>query len=171
VEAPDPHPADARPQALSAWDASACAHPDAAADEAHRYLRRQRQREAVVEKLAGQVLDAQARDGKFRRLELQAAPGVELAALALCTLGAGQSVEQSCAELEAAEQPDALKQEPMAARSPRPQEALQQAEPVPQAAELRDAAEALQLATRKLAALRRAQEAQPRPAYRQRMAA
>jgi len=39
VEAPDPRPADALLQAPIAWDASACAHPDATADAVHRELR------------------------------------------------------------------------------------------------------------------------------------
>jgi hypothetical protein len=171
VEAPDLRPADVRPQALSAWDASVCVHPDAAADEAHLRLHHRRQRVAVVEKLAGREQDAQVPDGKFRRLELQAAPEAELAAPALCTPDVARSAERSCAAPEAAEQPDALKQEPRAERSPKPPEAHSQREPVPQAAQQRAAPEVRQPATRKLAALLLAQEAQPQPAYRQRTAA
>jgi hypothetical protein len=96
---------------------------------------------------------------------------VELAAPALCTLDVARSVERSCAALEEVEQPDALTQEPRAERLPKPPEAHLQREPVRQAAQPRAAPAVRQLAMRKLAALLLAQEAQPRPAYRQRTAA
>jgi hypothetical protein len=167
VEAPDLHPADAHPQARSAWDASVCAHPDAAADEARLYLRHRRQREAGVEKLAGRERDVRAQDGKFRRLELQAAPAAELAAPALCKLDVARSVGRSCAELEEAEQPDALKQEPRAEHSRKPPQSRLQAEPAQQKAAPRAVPAGRQPATRKPAALQPAQEAQPQPVYRQ----
>jgi len=164
---------DARPLVLSAWDASVCVRPDAAADEAHLHLRSLRQREAVVEKLAGRARDAQVPDGKFRRLELQAVPEAEAEpdAPALCTPAVARFAERSCAAPEEAEQPDALTQEPRAERLPKPPEAHLQREPVRQAAQPRAAPAVRQLAMRKLAALLLAQEAQPRPAYRQRTAA
>jgi hypothetical protein len=111
------------------------------------------------------------RDGTSRRLELQAAPEAEPDVPALCTLAVARSAERSYAAPEAVEQPGALKQEPQAERSPKPPEAHPQMEPVPLAAVPRAEPAVLQLATRKLAALLPAQEAQPQPAYRQRTAA
>jgi len=131
VEALDPHPADALPQALNASDALACAHQDAAVDAVHPELRPPSADDA--EKWVDRARDARVRDGTFRRLELQAAPSAGLAVPAPCTLAVARFGERSCAAPGAAEQPDAPKQEPLAERPPKPPEALQRLEPAPRA--------------------------------------
>jgi hypothetical protein len=103
----------ARPQALSAWDASACVHRDATVDVAHRELRPPLA--DGVERSAAQARDAQVRDAMCRQLELQAVPEAEQDAAEPYTRGAARSAERSCAAL-AAEQLDAPQPEPMAER-------------------------------------------------------
>jgi len=127
VEAPDPHPADALPPATAAWDASASARPDAAADAAVLPP----QPAGGAEKLAGRALDVQVRDASCRRLDPRAAPAAGRAAEEPCTPAVARFAERSCAALEVAEQPDAPQSEPLTERSPKPPEALPRKEPVP----------------------------------------
>jgi len=72
--------------------------------------------------LAGRARDVPAPDAPRRRSALQAAPAAEPDAAELCTPGVVPSAERSCAASEAAQLPDAPV--PLAARSPKPPEAL-----------------------------------------------
>jgi hypothetical protein len=130
VEVPDPRPADALPQATAAWDASASARPDAAADAAG--LRPQPADGA--EKWAARVPAVQEQDDSRHQLEPQAAPAAVPAAAEPCTPVVARFAEQSCAVLEAEEPTDVLLWEPMAERSPKSWEALPGMESVPPAA-------------------------------------
>jgi hypothetical protein len=118
VEAPVQHPADAPPQATAAWDASAFARPDAAADAVHREVRPLPADDA--EKSADRVRDALARDA-CRRSAHQAAPASEPHVEELCTPAGARSAERSCAAPEAPEPLDAPSWEPPVERSPKPQ--------------------------------------------------
>jgi hypothetical protein len=90
---------DAHQPELGAWDASVCAHPDAAdvCPELHWLLQ-----EDGVERLAGQEQDGRAQDARLRS-ELLAAPAAELHAPAPCTPDVVRSAERSCAAPEAPE--------------------------------------------------------------------
>ena len=79
---PAPLPADARPRATAAWDASACARQDAAADVARQELFPQ---PAVgAERSAGRVRDVRERDVTCRRWERRAARVAQWDAEAPC---------------------------------------------------------------------------------------
>ena len=93
---PDQRLAGALQQEPNEWDASACAHQDAAADAVHRELRPQR--EDGAEKWVGRVRDDRAQGALRRQLELPAAPLVERRELAPCTQVSDRFAELSCAE-------------------------------------------------------------------------
>jgi len=117
VEARDPRQADALPQATAASDASVFAHPDAAADAAHR--ERHRSSADGAEKLAARARDARVSDAKRRRSALLAAQAAEPLAAELCTRAAARSAERSSAAVAAqiGEQPAAPQWEPLAEHS------------------------------------------------------
>jgi hypothetical protein len=101
VEAPVLLRAGALLQAPTAWDASAFARRDAAADELHRELRRPSA--DAAEKLVGQARDVPALDALRRRSELRVAPAVGSIGSELYIPDAAQFVERSCAAREAQE--------------------------------------------------------------------
>ncbi len=100
--------ADARPQALTAWDAWDGARRDATADAVRRLVRSDRWQADDAEKLAGRVRDARERRASRHRWELRAALEAEfeaLAALELCTPAADRFAARSCAALAVVERP------------------------------------------------------------------
>ena len=132
AEAPAPLLADAHPQAPTAWDASACARPDAAADAAH--LEPRPPSADGAERWAAQEQDGRAPGARRRRLGPRAAPAAEPHAAEPCTPAAARFAERSCAAEEAREQKkqsDALQSRPLAEHSLKPPESLPREEPVP----------------------------------------
>jgi hypothetical protein len=85
-----PHPADARPWAMTAWDASDGVRPDATVDAARPALA-----DADAEKWV-----APAQDGRAQGAKRWALPAAQASAAAPYKPAAVQSAEQSCAAAE-----------------------------------------------------------------------
>ena len=117
------HPLDAHPSAKYAWDASACARQDGAADA----LPALHPRPGVgAGRWAGQALDVRERRASRHRLERQAAPEVELASSEPYIPDAARFGERSCAVPVVAEQ---MAEAQPVERSPIQPVALPQVEP------------------------------------------
>jgi hypothetical protein len=101
---PDPHPVDARPQALAGWDAWDGARRDEAED-AEDLQGLHLARADGVGKLAGREPDARERHASHRRLEPRVEPeaGAQPDVRELCKPVAVQFEERSCAGLAARE--------------------------------------------------------------------
>jgi len=122
VEEPDLHPADARPPALVAWDASDDVRQDAMADAAD--LRPEPA--DAVGKLVAQEPDVLEPHASRHQSELPAVPAAEPGALVLCTPVADPFAEQSSAALVVAERLALPQQEKLAERLPKSSKALAQ---------------------------------------------
>ena len=164
MEAPDLLQAGAPPQVLPAWDASAYARRDAAADGAHPQRLPLRPQVAVVEKSAGRAPDVQGRAALHRQWVLRAALA-ELDEPAPYIPAVARFAERSYAALEIEEQPDAPQLGTQAVRQPKPPGALPLLELVLRAATISRAVPAVrQLEPRESTATLPEPAAQPQPA-------